>query len=178
MVPREQWCSDPLPGYQLRGPLRAIVVHHTDRASEQVADLHAELAYAREIRRFHLERGWLDIGYHFLVMPSGRIFVGRPSWAIGAHVRAHNRGTIGVALAGDFQVEYPTAAALASIDSVRRVVPGARRVPLVAHGDLAEVTCPGENLYRAVSALRSTGEADATAAAPELAAAAAGSGRR
>jgi len=53
-----------------------------------------------EIRRWHVARGWRDIGYHFLILPSGKIEAGRPFAEIGAHVRGHNTGSIGTCLIG------------------------------------------------------------------------------
>jgi N-acetylmuramoyl-L-alanine amidase len=55
----------------------------------------------REIRRWHVEdRGWSDIGYHYLIDRNGTVAEGRPIERDGAHVRGHNRGTIGISLFG------------------------------------------------------------------------------
>jgi N-acetyl-anhydromuramyl-L-alanine amidase AmpD len=53
-----------------------------------------------EIRRWHRARGWSDIGYHYVIDRDGKISVGRPVEKTGAHVKGHNRGTIGVCLLG------------------------------------------------------------------------------
>jgi N-acetylmuramoyl-L-alanine amidase len=45
-------------------------------------------------------RGWKEIGYHFLVQPSGEIQAGRSVDEIGAHVQGHNEGNVGVCLIG------------------------------------------------------------------------------
>lgn len=55
---------------------------------------------AATIRRWHLDRGWLDIGYHFVIRRNGTIEPGRPMDAVGAHVRGHNYRSIGVCLVG------------------------------------------------------------------------------
>lgn len=52
------------------------------------------------VRRWHLERGWSDIGYHYLILLDGTIEVGRPEERQGAHVRGHNRNSIGVSYVG------------------------------------------------------------------------------
>lgn len=54
----------------------------------------------KEIREWHKERGWADIGYHFVIRRDGTIEKGRPLDYIGAHVKGHNRGSIGVCLVG------------------------------------------------------------------------------
>jgi hypothetical protein len=148
--------------YADRGPLRALVLHHTSRRAAHLegAGLRTEAAYMREVQRLHRGRGWSDIGYHFVIAPSGRIFAGRPTDALGAHAVGHNRGAIGVALAGDFEVEKPTEAALHSLDFLRaRLVSGGEVVPLLAHRDLADTECPGRFLYPYVESAGPVGSA-------------------
>lgn len=58
------------------------------------------VAKTEEIRRWHLARGWRDIGYHFLVDRDGTLSKGRPVHEIGAHTRSHNRHTLGICLIG------------------------------------------------------------------------------
>lgn len=53
-----------------------------------------------DIRRWHLQRGFNDIGYHYVVTLSGTIEVGRTESTIGAHVRGHNTNTIGICFIG------------------------------------------------------------------------------
>ena len=58
-----------------------------------------------EIRRWHTDprpigRGWSDIGYHYLIDREGTVARGRPVERVGAHVKGHNTGTIGVCLIG------------------------------------------------------------------------------
>lgn len=54
-----------------------------------------------EIRRWHMEeRNWRDIGYHRVIGRKGELAVGRSLYEIGAHVKGHNRGTIGICLIG------------------------------------------------------------------------------
>lgn len=55
---------------------------------------------ARDIRRWHLARGWTDIGYHYVVRRSGGVEQGRPEWRVGAHVEGLNTKSIGICLSG------------------------------------------------------------------------------
>ena len=53
------------------------------------------------IRKWHVEgNGWSDIGYHFVIRLDGTLEIGRPLERIGAHVKGHNRGSIGVCYIG------------------------------------------------------------------------------
>lgn len=45
-------------------------------------------------------RGWKDIGYHYYVERDGSLHQGRPESMIGAHVKGHNRHSIGVCYEG------------------------------------------------------------------------------
>ena len=53
---------------------------------------------AADIRRWHRQRGFSDIGYHFVVRLDGTIEAGRPLELPGAHCRGHNLRSIGVCL--------------------------------------------------------------------------------
>jgi N-acetylmuramoyl-L-alanine amidase len=56
-----------------------------------------------EVRRWHMEeRGWKDIGYHYLIDRDGTVVIGRQINQIGAHVQGHNTETVGVCLIGGF----------------------------------------------------------------------------
>jgi N-acetylmuramoyl-L-alanine amidase len=54
-----------------------------------------------EIRRWHIEeRGWSDIGYHYVVELDGSVNMGRHTDSIGAHTRGENTGSIGICYVG------------------------------------------------------------------------------
>ena len=53
------------------------------------------------IRGWHVnERGWSDIGYHYVVLLDGTVDKARPVERQGAHVRGHNKGSIGICYIG------------------------------------------------------------------------------
>lgn len=54
-----------------------------------------------EIRGWHVnERGWSDIGYHYVIRKDGTIEKGRDVNRAGAHARGHNASSIGICLVG------------------------------------------------------------------------------
>lgn len=55
-----------------------------------------------EIRRWHKDKGWSDIGYHLIVDRQGDVCVGRPIERVGAHAKGHNKNSIGICLVGGF----------------------------------------------------------------------------
>ncbi|MDP5254330.1 N-acetylmuramoyl-L-alanine amidase [Vibrio sp. HB161653] len=72
---------------------RFITVHCSATRADQWVS-------AADIRRWHLARGWRDIGYHWVIERSGTLVAGRSMACEGAHVRGHNRGNIGICLVG------------------------------------------------------------------------------
>lgn len=80
--------------------LNEIIIHCTDTRPNWWADRTSAEKVA-EVRRWHTEeRGWSDIGYHFLIDCDGTVVEGRPLERVGAHVKNHNTGTIGISLFG------------------------------------------------------------------------------
>jgi len=53
-----------------------------------------------EIRLMHKKRGWSDIGYNIVIRRSGKVDIGRPLDAVGAHVKSFNHISLGVCMVG------------------------------------------------------------------------------
>ena len=53
-----------------------------------------------DIKRWHLARGFSDIGYHYVIYRDGSIHTGRDESIIGAHCTGHNTNSIGVCYIG------------------------------------------------------------------------------
>ena len=148
MINRETWGA--LPGAvierQAWPAAPVVVVHHTVTPALAVgAALDDEYAAMRSIDRQHrYGNGWSGgIGYSFVVMPSGRVYVGRGWDTVGAHAPGANH-LPGVALYGTFTVERPSGEALAAL--------GALAFELTAkglrgHRDFYATACPGNVLY-------------------------------
>lgn len=52
------------------------------------------------IRSWHKNQGWRDIGYHHVVLLSGKVEAGRPEAQAGSHVVNHNSDSIGIVYVG------------------------------------------------------------------------------
>lgn len=117
-------------------PWTHVVVHHS--ASHDTAGLDTE-----GIDRFHSEdRGWRDIGYHFLVERVGTYYTavaGRPlTWA-GAHEPKANRTGIGVCFVGNFSTaDLPGE----QIEAGARLIAGILTLLGVGAGEVAEKIKP------------------------------------
>ena len=78
-----------------------IVVHQA--ATRPSMDIGVE-----EIDRWHRERGWFRIGYHYVIRRDGSVEEGEELERHGAHVRTNNHDSIGICLAGGVSEEDHT----------------------------------------------------------------------
>lgn len=54
----------------------------------------------KDIRNWHLQRGFSDIGYHFVIYRDGTVHRGRPVDFAGAHTLGQNQYSIGICYIG------------------------------------------------------------------------------
>lgn len=109
-----------------------------------------------EITRWHKQRGWNTIGYHWVIDRDGQISKGRKEETVGAHVQGHNEGSIGICLIGghgsnendpfdkNFTPEQD-AALRGLIEDIKE------RTPIKSvrgHNEVAAKACPGFNVGR------------------------------
>jgi len=136
-------------------PINEIIVHCTATRPEWMADKPTSAKVA-EIDAWHRQRGWSQVGYHYLIDRDGTVAAGRPVEKVGAHVKGHNKGTIGVSLIGghgsaetdDFADHYTPEqdAALRKLLASLKAAHGITKVS--AHHDYAAKACPGFDLKR------------------------------
>lgn len=121
--------------------LDTIVIHHSalplSDGPLEIQDLHMR------------ERGFADIGYHYVIDDSGQLFEGRDTSVRGAHTSGHNTGAIGVVLLGNFEEIQPTNRQLAKLETLLKCL--VQRYPirrLAGHRDFnpGVTLCPGANL--------------------------------
>lgn len=78
--------------------IRRIFIHCTATREGQAID-------AATIRKWHLGKGWNDIGYHFVIRLDGSVERGRPEHVPGSHVQGFNTGSIGVVYVGGLDAQ-------------------------------------------------------------------------
>lgn len=61
-----------------------------------------------DIDRWHRQRGFNSIGYHFVIYLDGSVHKGRPIEKIGAHCLSHNNHSIGVCYIGGLAKDAKT----------------------------------------------------------------------
>ena len=73
--------------------IKLLVIHCSDTED-------SENLNSIDIHKMHLNFGWNGIGYHKIILKSGKIENGRPEYWIGAHVKGQNEVSLGVCLIG------------------------------------------------------------------------------
>lgn len=136
--------------------INEIIVHCTATNSSWYSDKSAQ-DVVTEIRRWHTqERGWSDIGYHFICHRDGEIAAGRAITRGGAHTRGRNKSSIGIALVGgrggcaddDFLDNFTPEQEKALrelIDELKQEFPTIKAVS--GHNDYASKACPCFNVH-------------------------------
>lgn len=114
---------------------------------------------AETIRRWHLERGWSDIGYHYVIRRNGAVEPGRAVEKIGAHVRGHNADSIGVCLVGGVDVKGDpdanfTPEQWASLRALAVGLSHAFSASVHGHNEFAAKACPSFDVAAWWSAVR------------------------
>jgi N-acetylmuramoyl-L-alanine amidase len=121
--------------------IEEIIIHCS--ATPEGRDVSTE-----EIRQWHLDRGWSDIGYHFVVELDGTVYDGRPLEVAGAHARGHNSQSIGICYVGgvdsdmeakDTRTNEQAIALVELITSLKERFPEAI---VIGHRDVSEKECP------------------------------------
>jgi N-acetylmuramoyl-L-alanine amidase len=131
--------------------VREIIVHCTATRPEWWADRSLRQKID-EVRAWHTrDRGWKDVGYHFLIDRDGRVGDGRPLDQVGAHVAGRNTGTIGIALFGGHGSastdRFEDHFTVAQDEALRSLIAELQRrfgpVPVTGHNQYAAKACPG-----------------------------------
>jgi N-acetyl-anhydromuramyl-L-alanine amidase AmpD len=141
-----------------RYPVTEVILHCADTRPDWMMG-RPLVEKVAEIRRWHVQqRGWRDIGYHWLIDRDGAVAPGRKETEIGAHVEGHNRGTIGICLIGGYgaSADDPfaknfTGAQAATLKRVVGEIRGRTAIQKVSgHNDYSAKACPGFRVGRSI----------------------------
>lgn len=123
-------------GSGLRSSTKGIVLHHAAASSASVETVH----------QWHLNNGWIGIGYHFYVRKDGSVYRGRPENWVGSHTYGYNSTMIGICAEGNFETEKMSDAQKNAIIELLGYLRGKYgNVKIYGHRDLDSTACPGKN---------------------------------
>ena len=126
--------------------INKIIVHCS--ATPQFKDFSSN-----HIRDWHVNgNGWSDIGYHYVIRLDGQIEFGREMKTIGAHVKGHNKDSLGICYIGgmdkdmlkweDTRTIEQKESLIILIKFLKKIFPQAE---ILGHNDLSKKSCPCYN---------------------------------
>lgn len=163
IIPRSAWAKmstitsrvNPMNG------INRITLHHEGWEVVNFTDVNTTMTRLQHIQRFHMkDRGWGDVGYHFIIDRAGRIWEARPLKYQGAHVHDENEHNVGIMLLGNFEKQLPSNVQLASAQTMTSFIMEQYNVPVhrvYTHQELKPTRCPGRNLQPRLVAMRQSG---------------------
>lgn len=120
----------------IRKSTNRIILHHAAATN----------ASADDIDRWHKEKGYSKIGYHFLVRKDGSIYRGREENMVGAHAYGSNYDSIGICAEGNFEVETMPDAQKQSLKELVSYLKNKYKINKVQqHLDVNNTACAGKN---------------------------------
>jgi hypothetical protein len=152
---------------QYSDKISKIVIHHTATTK----NLDNPKKAIQDIYYFHtISRGWGDIGYNYIIDKEGNVYEGRygGDGVVGAHAGAGNRGSIGIAVLGNYNEEELSEASynalvalIAEKTKLYNIDPegvsyfrGKKLPNIIGHGHLAATACPGKNIIKLLPKIR------------------------
>lgn len=142
--------------YEQRTVTERLILHHTGFPGVD------KDSTVTEIHKFHIENnGWAGVGYHYLIRKDGTIEQGRRPMMMGAHTYQNNENSIGICLAGNFDIGKPTAEQMEAVKGLTAWLcreyglDPMRKGVIAGHRDFNKTTCPGKNFYSRLGEIRS-----------------------
>lgn len=128
-------------------PLDKIILHCSATPEGKHFDVET-------IRKWHLQRGWKDIGYHFVIYLDGSVHEGRPIEQVGAHTQGQNTGSIGICYIGGVTKDGKTAKdtlneaqEIAMVNLIHALRDEYGDMTLHGHNEFASKACPSFKVY-------------------------------
>ena len=102
-----------------------------------------------EIKNWHVnERGWRDVGYHYVIKSNGEVELGRIIRDTGAHAAGYNSKSIGICLvcgmAEDNSTEdnFTAQQWTALLDLIKQKLSDYPDAKVIGHNEISEKDCP------------------------------------
>lgn len=107
---------------------------------------------AADVNNWHIQRGWREIGYHFVIRRNGVVEQGRNVNKQGAHAKGYNRKSIGIAMVGgvDDNLNPENNFTQAQWASLRTMVAKYQSqyegIKVIGHNEVSAKACPSFNV--------------------------------
>lgn len=156
IITRKEWLANKAGSMKDASVYKKITIHHTTDNPKYPKKSSA--SFVKGIQEYHQKKKkWADIGYHYLISKEGTIFEGRLLSNLGAHVKGHNSGNIGIALLGDFDRDKLNKQQKDTLRLLTEALQERYNIPkqqIYRHKDLGDTKCPGKHCADFVKSLK------------------------
>ena len=104
----------------------------------------------KDIDKWHRQRGWRKVGYHYVIKRDGEVEIGRELDEVGAHAKGFNSNSVGICLVGGLSEDgkpennYTDEQWIALRETVNQLKLPYPEAEVLGHRDLPDVkkACP------------------------------------
>ena len=128
-----------------REDVKYLIIHQTATLKNQTS--------FEKIKKLHLKQGMGNIAYHYFIEANGRLRKGRNETTAGTHTKASgmNLKSLGIGLAGNFNLEEPSNNQLESLEKLLRYLITKYNIEIgnvLGHREVwnSATECPGDSL--------------------------------
>ena len=108
-----------------------------------------------DIKHWHVnERGWRDVGYHYVIKRNGEVELGRNIKDTGAHARGYNSKSVGICMVGgmaeDNSIEdnFTDKQWTALLDLTKQTLENYPDAKVIGHNEISKKDCPCFNVQK------------------------------
>lgn len=135
-----------------------LICHHTggtdanplaDTSNQKFEDVNAWHKQSPDVNLGEPSSLGYYIGYHYFIDKLGKVTQGRADTDEGAHTKNYNTKSIGICLAGNFDLTEPTKAQVDALTALLKQKMAAYKIPIEKispHRTFANKTCYGKKL--------------------------------
>jgi hypothetical protein len=102
----------------------------------------------KEIREWHKDRGWSDVGYNVVIRRGGKVEVGRPLDARGAHAKGYNSNSVGVCMIGGVneanvpEKNFTPKQWESLVVTIAFLIKASPEAKVIGHNEVSDKACP------------------------------------
>lgn len=157
----DRWGGQALAPVSRAHRVTRITVHHQGEVWPSAARPNDDpVAYLKRLQTWsRLSKRWIDIPYHYVIAPDGRVFATRdPATPGDTNTEYDPGGHALLMLMGNFDVQQPTPAQLGAAVALMTALArqhGLGADAIASHKDYStQTSCPGQTLYPLLPELR------------------------
>lgn len=124
-------------------PVDKLIIHCT-------ASDYAHHDNVETIDKWHKEKGWSGIGYHYVILKDGSVKLGRDIDIVGAHCQGQNKGSIGIVLTGYKYFSHAQMISLKLLVGELCQMYNLKRSDVYPHSKFANKACPNFDIYEII----------------------------